>query len=202
MGSIINSIKWQNGVIMYNNQVYLNLSELDATAQTLAFYKHLGLSYPKFYKMDLPSKVAYLCAELIVQKAQDAAITWHEDKVAMLCSTATGSLDVDEKYLATCETIPSPALFVYTLPNIMLGEVCIRHKFKGEQLCTIAAKIQTEFSYHYIQDLFANRQQDFCLVAEVAAYQQHIDAKMALIAKEKLPNSSNFSFEYFNAIFN
>ena len=27
---------------------------------------------------------------------------------------------------------PSPSLFVYTLPNIVTGEIAIRHKFYGE----------------------------------------------------------------------
>lgn len=201
MGSIINSVVWQNAKVFLNNALCLDMTGLSENEQPIALYKHLGLVYPKFYKMDLPSKVAYLCSELVVKDAKEKHISWSDETVAMFCSTASGCIDVDEKYLATCSDIPSPALFVYTLPNIMLGEVCIRHKFKGEQLCNTATKMDVDFSFHYIQDIFQNRHQDFCLVAEVCATQTLIDAKMALISKEKHANVADFSFVHFQALF-
>ena len=62
------------------------------------------------------------------------------NKVAVVLATAHGCIDVDKKYLDTIELSLAPHCFVYTLPNIMLGEICIRHGFKGEQLCMVDGK--------------------------------------------------------------
>src|SRR5207244_3795789 len=46
------------------------------------------------------------------------------------------SLDTDRNYQNTISNkdhyLPSPALFVYTLPNIVIGEIAIKHKITGE----------------------------------------------------------------------
>ena len=47
----------------------------------------------------------------------------------------SSSLMTDRKYLETIAEdnyYPSPALFVYTLPNIITGEIAIRNKYNGE----------------------------------------------------------------------
>ena len=38
------------------------------------------------------------------------------------------------------DTFASPAIFVYTLPNIVLGEICIRNKFQGENTFFVLPK--------------------------------------------------------------
>ncbi len=55
-----------------------------------------------------------------------------DDETGIILSNANGSLDVDLKYAKTMQAGASPALFVYTLPNIVIGEISIRHKIKGE----------------------------------------------------------------------
>ena len=47
-------------------------------------------------------------------------------KQDLVLSNANASLDVDLKYAKTMQTGASPALFVYTLPNIVIGEISIR----------------------------------------------------------------------------
>ena len=57
-------------------------------------------------------------------------------KPALFRRTRAASLDTDLKHQATIanpqEYYPSPAVFVYTLPNICLGEISIRHQLHTE----------------------------------------------------------------------
>lgn len=102
------------------------------------FYRGLQYSYPKFFKMDVLCKWAWLGAEALLNNTDKFVYEGiDKNKIAVVLATAHGCLDVDKKYQQSIQSIPSPALFVYTLSNIMLGEICIRHGFKGEQACLI-----------------------------------------------------------------
>ena len=85
--------------------------------------KALNVEYPKFFKMDNLSKLAFLAAEA-------------KSGTALLFANRAASLDTDLKHQATIanpqEYYPSPAVFVYTLPNICLGEISIRHQLHTE----------------------------------------------------------------------
>lgn len=97
----------------------------------VALYRQLGISYPKFFKMDEMSKLAFLGSEMVLLRA--GLENYANDEVAFLFANQRSSLDTDIQFYATLkEGIPSPALFVYTLPNIGMGEVCIRHAQHGE----------------------------------------------------------------------
>ncbi|MCF8258036.1 MAG: 3-oxoacyl-ACP synthase [Flavobacteriales bacterium] len=97
----------------------------------VGLYRHLGLSYPKFFKMDEMSRMAFLGSEMVLVRSELERFT--DDEVALLFANRSSSLMTDGQFRSTLEGgIPSPALFVYTLPNIGMGEVCIRHRFYGE----------------------------------------------------------------------
>ena len=88
----------------------------------------------KFFKMDDLSKLGYVGAELLLQGLPDA----DPYDTAILLANHASSLDTD---LAYCRMMnageANPAKFVYTLPNIVVGEICIRHHIKGESLFII-----------------------------------------------------------------
>ncbi len=97
----------------------------------VGIYRHLGLSYPKFFKMDELSRLAFLGSEMVLIRSGLERLG--DDEVALLFANRSSSLMTDGQFQTTLESgIPSPALFVYTLPNIGMGEVCIRNKFYGE----------------------------------------------------------------------
>ncbi|MES2629670.1 MAG: hypothetical protein V4616_11935 [Bacteroidota bacterium] len=120
-----------------NTGVYLNgrlLLPITADDSLTAIYRHLETDYPKFHKMDELSKSAFLGVELL--KAHDPLLsTYNEDKVSLLfcnCSSCDSSdLKFEQSYAVNGSA--SPSHFVYTLPNIMMGEVAIRNKWYGEQ---------------------------------------------------------------------
>ena len=98
-----------------------------------AIYRREVGDYPKFFKMDLPCRLGFVAAELLLSQDTDR-FTPRDDR-AIVVFSRSGSLVSDRRF---CETIkpgnffPSPAVFVYTLPNIVTGELAIRHKYLGE----------------------------------------------------------------------
>ena len=90
--------------------------------------------YPKFYKMDGLSKLGFLASELLMKCEQDELPTENEQRAVILFNHSA-SIDTDQHYLASIQPedyYPSPSLFVYTLPNIVTGEIAIRHHLHGE----------------------------------------------------------------------
>jgi 3-oxoacyl-[acyl-carrier-protein] synthase-1 len=83
--------------------------------------------WPKFFKMDTLSKVGYLASELLLKELGERRLEGEEyasDRAIVLFGT-TASLCADRNYQETIQDsdnyYPSPALFVYTLPNIVTG---------------------------------------------------------------------------------
>ncbi len=96
-----------------------------------ALYRELTGGYPKFFKMDGLCKIGFLGAEFLLK---DLAPEIKENSAVVLFNRS-GSLCTDRNYqktLAPDNYFPSPALFVYTLANIVTGEIAIRHKIYGE----------------------------------------------------------------------
>lgn len=134
-------------------------------------YEGLDFQYPKFFKMDPPSQWAWLCAEWLLSgppPSLKAAVS--PDRVAMIFGTASGCLEADIAFYQSMETLPRPALFVYTLPNIMMGELSIRHGFKGEQLCLVEEELPLPLVRQYAEDLLFHRGMEACLLGWVEVF--------------------------------
>lgn len=162
----------------------------DITPEDL--YRHLQLGYPKFFKMDMLCKWAWLGAENLLKEEQGFSYEGiDKNKIAIVLATAHGCLDVDKKYLQSTLSIPSPALFVYTLSNIMLGEVSIRHGFKGEQTCFVNDTFDVNELYFWVNDLMTNRNMEACLCGWVDATNDEHDVCLFWVNKNE--NGLNFT---------
>jgi len=98
-------------------------------------YRRYVNDYPRFFKMDGLSKLGFLASELLLQSLQEQRFVPREDR-AVLLFNRSGSHGADIHYQATISDqdnyYPSPSLFVYTLPNIVTGEIAIRNHYSGE----------------------------------------------------------------------
>jgi len=138
--------------------------EVTAAQKSEDIYQLLQHPYIKFFKMDVLCKWAWLGAEYLLGHGEDAVYkNIDKEKIAVAFFTGKGCLDVDIRYRESIAAIPSPALFVYTLPNIMLGEVCIRHGFKGEQVCMVQPEPDFNEIFFYVNDLLAQTGMEACL---------------------------------------
>ena len=94
----------------------------------------VGVSYPKFFKMDRLCKAGFLASEMVFRSLGEDPQTPKHD-TALVFMNSSSSLDNDMDYQTTIlpgNYYPSPALFVYTLANIVTGEVAIQNKIFGE----------------------------------------------------------------------
>jgi hypothetical protein len=169
-----------------------------------AAYHHFGLQYPKFYKMDNLSKLGWLAAELLLKEGFKTT-DYRPEEIAVVLSNSNASLDTDYKYFATIKDIPSPAVFVYTLPNIMIGEICIRHKFKGENAFFISEAFDAAFIEQYVHGLMDSDNAGACICGWVDVLGEEYMAALFLIEKKpgvpfsKAPGTP-FSAENMNRI--
>ncbi|MCW3124810.1 MAG: hypothetical protein JWO03_468 [Bacteroidetes bacterium] len=125
-------------------------------------YKGLGINYPKFYKMDNLCKLAILTVEVML-KDRKLNEEYKPSDIAVIASCANSSLDTDLRYQASTADAASPSLFVYTLPNVMIGEICIRHGIKGENTCFVSSEFDAVFQTDYVNGLLANDNAEICL---------------------------------------
>ena len=55
------------------------------------------------------------------------------------------------------EDFPSPALFVYTLPNIVAGEIAIRNKYEGETSAYVLEEFNRDMIDAIVKQAFQDR---------------------------------------------
>ncbi len=157
----------------------------------VSVYEHFGFNYPRFYKMDNLCKLGWLSAEILLDGSFDKSLYQPED-IGLLMANRSSSLDTDIRYFETLKTMASPALFVYTLPNIVLGEICIRHQFKGENDFFIFDSFNAGFIQQYAAHLFATGAWQACICGWIEIMSDDFTACLYLV--EKNPNNKSLPF--------
>jgi hypothetical protein len=143
-----------NGEIVFQSNLSLSLTEFLAEA-----YKGLGISYPKFHKMDSQCKLGVLCTEFALK---ETAFLSDNDlsKTAIVLSNAASSIETDRVHQHSIDDksnyFPSPTVFVYTLPNITIGELAIKHKVTGENAFFVSPHLDANLLVNYADILFNN----------------------------------------------
>lgn len=187
--SIISSVRIDNHSFVKDGKETIFDDETKVLATPEEFYRYKEYNYMKFFKMDLLCKWAWLGTEVLLEENDSIISEIDKSNIAVVLMTHHGCIDVDKKYLKTTESIPSPALFVYTLPNIMLGEICIRHGFKGEQASLVSDRFDIEEIHYYVSDLLNNRGMKACLFGWVDAFDDSKDVALYWVSKSDIGNS-------------
>lgn len=173
--------------------------DADLSSFLLSAYQHFEVAYPKFYKMDNLSKLGWLASEVLLKGSNIKKYQPYE--VGLILSNANSSLDSDQKYIKSVSDIPSPALFVYTLPNIMIGEICIRNNFKGEDAFFIFEKFDAGFIQQYVNNLLNNNVLNACICGWVDVLGDEYKAVLFLVEKEQSDNAIPFTKKNLDSIF-
>lgn len=146
MNFITSYCRIKNGAVNVDGKLVFS-ERSDVQTFATALYDHIKVDYPKFYKMDNLSKLGFLAAELILEKHELS----NPYSAAVILSNSAASLDTDIQYQQASAKAPSPAMFVYTLANIVAGEICIRHKIKGESNFFVSPEYDPDFLSSYIR---------------------------------------------------
>src|SRR5579871_3468918 len=89
----------------------------------------------RFGRLDLASRLAVLAVESLAAPLAGFA----PERIAVYLEARAGSLSTDVAYWEGRLDAggPSPTLFAYTLPSAAIGEIAIRHRWTGPNLCLI-----------------------------------------------------------------
>ncbi len=176
---IAKTVSFKNFKIFENNDIinydfYEDIEKLsDFNSKFSMFskslYKNEGIKYPKFHKMDRLCKLAFLGTELLLKDIDKETINPYS--TAVFLSNGAGSSDTDAEYQKTIDDrnnyFPSPKLFVYTLANIMTGEISIRHGLKGENTVFIEKEFDKKFIFDYAKIVFEMQKADAIITGRI-----------------------------------
>ncbi len=164
-------------------------------------YRQLDLNYPKFFKMDKLSKLGTLAAEMVMRHVGQATDELKSDW-AVVCFNRASSLDDDRSYQNTIADadnyFPSPSVFVYTLANIVAGELAIKYRILGETSFYIAEHpdvMQMERAFADVLDLTPAR---FVLGGWLDFDNGHCSVRLFIVSRsndEKLPRFDEMILE-------
>lgn len=139
-----------NGVTLYKESENLSFAEFSKK-----IYKQEEMNYPKFFKMDNLCKLSILTVEFILNSMKNKT-----ENTAIVLSNNASSLDTDRKHQKSIQSeddfYPSPSVFVYTLPNIAIGEISIKHQLKSENAFFVSEKIDEQLLFNYVNILIGN----------------------------------------------
>lgn len=97
-----------------------------------SLYRQMIGNYPKFYKMDGLSRLGFVASEILLNAEKGDT----DKERAIIFFNHSSSIASDRNYKESINDkdnyFPSPSIFVYTLPNIVTGEIAIRNHFHGE----------------------------------------------------------------------
>ena len=187
-------------VIITPEAVKLNGNDMAHVEQgnallTELYRTHVG-DYPKFFKMDTLSKLGFVASEMLLKDEGQERFVSREDRAVVLFNK-TASLQADTNYQATIQDpenfFPSPAAFVYTLPNIVTGEIAIRNKYYGETSFIVMESCDAHIMARQLMNAF----QDMMTQSIFGGWldcndENHFEARLFLVEKQQFDNIESF----------
>jgi hypothetical protein len=164
-------------------------------------FTYQSLSYSKFYKMDRLSKLGFLASEMLLKRSP-LLPHYAPNQVAVVLSNAASSLDTDLRFAESMKTIPSPALFVYTLPNIVAGEICIRQGITGENAFFVFPEFDAQQMADYVSQAMASEKTQACIGGWIEMIDDHHDVFLYLVEKERGTRGVEHTAEQLHKIYN
>lgn len=190
-----------------NDKVILNGSEIAIIQNDSAksswlndIYRTIKPEYPKFFKMDRLSKLGFIASELVISKTVNREEPKQQSGVILF--NRSSSLDADKAYQKTISDsekfFPSPSMFVYTLANIVTGEIAIRNKYYGETSFYIEKQFNAHTLFQTVFDTFNQSDLEQIICGWVDLEEEHYDSLMFNI---EYKNGIPFSIEEINKIY-
>lgn len=150
-------------------------------------YKTRIGGYPKFYKMDLLCRLGFIASELLLHSSGENRDCDRDDRAVVLFNR-TSSIHSDiihQNDISDMENFyPSPSVFVYTLPNIVTGEIAIRNHYHGETSFYVLPEKDENIMNQIFMSTFQDRDIKSILGGWIDAEDEsHLDAELYLLMK-------------------
>ena len=185
--SITKYCKLHNRTLFVNGEKLFEKQDVAVDTEFLsALYREMKVGYPKFFKMDALSKTGFLTSELLLKDTILYGETTKTNTGLFFCNKSS-SLNTDEEYQQTIgnEYFPSPSVFVYTLPNIVMGEIAIRHKIFGENTFFVSNEIDAENLFCYVNQSFIEGKIQNAIIGWVDYYQGSAQATLMIVERNE-----------------
>ena len=185
------------------NGVDMSHAEQGNALLTELYRAHVG-HYPKFFKMDTLSKLGFVASEMLLKDEGEERFMPREDRAVVLFNR-TASLQADTNYQATIQDpenfFPSPAAFVYTLPNIVTGEIAIRNKFYGETSFIVMESCDAQIMARQLMNAFQDPMTQSILGGWLdCTDENHFEARLFLVEKQQFDNIESLENELLNSL--
>lgn len=165
------------------------------------FYRNSRMDYPKFFKMDLMCKAGILLMDRLIggpEEDEKTVGTKIKESTALIFMNRSASLDTDVNFQETIKRenfFPSPSVFVYTLPNIAAGEICIRYKFYGENTTFVKEKFSAGRLVTYIAGLFKENVTQRVILVWDECTRNYADVFGAVITPKEVSGGVKFNLQ-------
>ena len=160
---ILRTVSLKDGRLARDGKTVFSSEATEFGEFARALYHEKGRADMKFFKMDSLCKLGYLAAGELLD-----GIEFEPEETAVVLSDSSSSMDSDLRHLETLsccgEAAASPSVFVYTLPNVVAGEICIRHKIKGENTFFISREYEPDKLREYASMVLSRNGVRYCIV--------------------------------------
>ena len=176
------------------NGISINHAEQGNALLTELYRAYIG-DYPKFFKMDTLSKLGFVASEMLLKDEGKERFVSREDRAVVLFNK-TASLQADTNYQLTIQDLenffPSPAAFVYTLPNIVTGEIAIRNKYYGETSFIVVESCDAHIMARQLMNAFQDPMTQSILGGWLdCTDENHFEARLFLVEKQQFNNTES-----------
>ncbi len=195
----------KNGRVNINHSIAFSEADQPDPEEFLkSVYKHYQINYAKFYKMDNLCKLAFVTSELLL-KNNPVTTKYAPSEIAIITSNCSSSLNIDEEHQRTINDksnyFPSPAAFVYTLPNILIAEIAIKNGIKGENAFFVFDVFNARFISDYVNSLINTGKADCCICGWVDFYEGNYHSFLYTVEKQSGILSVKHSSEALEKLF-
>lgn len=195
MNQILSYIHLKQNQISLNGEIIFSVEKEHSLTEFLSdSYKNFEFAYPKFHKMDALCKLGFIATEVLFSNS-DFITKNNKEKMAIVLSNNASSLETDRVYQNSISDkkkyFPSPAVFVYTLPNIVIGEIAIRHKITGENAFFVSQKIDATLLSNYTNLILNKNYGESAISGWLNVDKASYEGFIILVGKEENTNKNS-----------
>lgn len=173
-----------NGQVWLDGELLLDAEDGTFLSFIHNVYRTQNINYPKFFKMDPLCKLAVLGSSLILDKIPNPG----NRDIALVFANKSSSSDIDLKHQESiadkANYFPSPANFVYTLPNIAIGEVSIKYGLKTESAFFLFDSFNKPFLCGYSAALLQQNRADLVLCGWIEVLKDTYQGIFFIVSQE------------------
>ena len=182
----IATVSIENASVKVNGEPVFSSTSANFAQFIREAYKNTGGSNMKFYKMDDLCKLGYTAAEYLLREENEGARpNFLSEEIGILLANSASSLDTDIHHQDIInregDHAASPAVFVYTLPNVVAGEICIRHKIQGENTFFIEQEFDADKLEKYARIVMEKGKLKACITGWCELLKEKYKAEFKLI---------------------